>query len=153
MSTNKIWTLCIIQNDTHVLLGMKKRGFGAGWWNGFGGKVGEGESIVEAAGRETFEESGIKPKNLKQLGLLYFTFVGNPIIREGHIFSTSEFEGTPVETEEMKPEWFLKDQLLFDQMWPGDRHWWPLALQNKQFEGTFRYTEDNKLIDFELKEV
>lgn len=41
MFTNKLLTL--------VLLGMKKRGFGAGKWNGFGGKVQPGETIEEAA--------------------------------------------------------------------------------------------------------
>ena len=38
---------------------MKKRSFGAGKWNGFGGKVKEGEEIHEAAKRETKEEAGI----------------------------------------------------------------------------------------------
>jgi len=38
-----------------ILLGMKKRGFGAGWWNGFGGKVQQGETIEEAAKRSTKE--------------------------------------------------------------------------------------------------
>ncbi len=32
-----------------MLLGLKKRGFGAGKWNGFGGKVNPGEDIVDAA--------------------------------------------------------------------------------------------------------
>jgi 8-oxo-dGTP pyrophosphatase MutT (NUDIX family) len=45
----RILTLCIIHKDSKILLGMKKRGFGAGFWNGFGGKVKEGESIEEAA--------------------------------------------------------------------------------------------------------
>lgn len=39
----KLLTLCIVRKDSKVLLGMKKRGFGEGCWNGFGGKVTEGE--------------------------------------------------------------------------------------------------------------
>ena len=35
----KLLTLTIIYQHPKVLLGMKKRGFGAGRWNGFGGKV------------------------------------------------------------------------------------------------------------------
>ena len=35
-----------------VLLAMKKRGFGAGKWNGVGGKVKDGETIKQAAIRE-----------------------------------------------------------------------------------------------------
>ena len=41
----KIMTLCCIYNNGRILLGMKKRGFGAGRWNGFGGKVHDGETI------------------------------------------------------------------------------------------------------------
>ena len=35
-----------------LLLGMKLRDFGKGYWNGFGGKVDPGETIEEAAVRE-----------------------------------------------------------------------------------------------------
>jgi 8-oxo-dGTP pyrophosphatase MutT (NUDIX family) len=38
---------------TDVLLAMKKRGFGAGRWNGVGGKLGEGETIEQAVIRES----------------------------------------------------------------------------------------------------
>ena len=54
----KILTLCVIYQHPRVLLGMKKRGFGKGRWNGFGGKVKEGETIEEATKRETLEEAG-----------------------------------------------------------------------------------------------
>ncbi|CAN0505072.1 unnamed protein product, partial [Ectocarpus sp. 12 AP-2014] len=36
-------------DSKEILLGMKKRGFGEGKWNGFGGKVESGESVEEAA--------------------------------------------------------------------------------------------------------
>ena len=32
-----------------ILPGFKKRGFGNGWWNGFGGKVYQGETIEDGA--------------------------------------------------------------------------------------------------------
>ena len=44
---------------------MKKRGFGMGKWNGFGGKVELNETISSAANRELFEECGLKAHNLK----------------------------------------------------------------------------------------
>ena len=49
MTKNKLLTLVLVCNETQVLLGMKKRGFGEGRWNGFGGKVESGETITEAA--------------------------------------------------------------------------------------------------------
>lgn len=45
----KQFTLVIIEEGNHILLGFKKRGFGAGKWNGFGGKVEDNESVDAAA--------------------------------------------------------------------------------------------------------
>jgi 8-oxo-dGTP pyrophosphatase MutT (NUDIX family) len=45
-----------------VMMGMKKRGFGTGKWNGFGGKVEAGESNEGAAIRELEEESSVVAK-------------------------------------------------------------------------------------------
>ena len=43
----KVLTLVYIRDDEKILLGLKKRGFGTGKWNGFGGKVQAGETILE----------------------------------------------------------------------------------------------------------
>ena len=59
-------TLYIITRDERVLLGMKKRGFGEGRWNGFGGKLHEGETCEEAALRELEEESGLKATSMEK---------------------------------------------------------------------------------------
>lgn len=48
---NKLLTLVFVNRSQEILLGFKKRGFGAGRWNGFGGKVEKGETIEEAAQR------------------------------------------------------------------------------------------------------
>lgn len=45
------YTLVLLVQPPRVLLGLKKRGFGAGLWNGFGGKVQAGESVEAAARR------------------------------------------------------------------------------------------------------
>lgn len=44
--------LAVIRAGGRVLLGRKKRGFGEGYVNGFGGKVEPGEGIAAAAARE-----------------------------------------------------------------------------------------------------
>ena len=51
--------ICFLIKDHQVLLGMKKRGFGVGKWNGFGGKLKEGEDVKAALAREIKEEIGI----------------------------------------------------------------------------------------------
>ncbi|MCO5556826.1 hypothetical protein L7F22_010379 [Adiantum nelumboides] len=52
--TKKLLTLAIVNRGGQVLLGLKKRGFGEGYYNGFGGKVEVGETIEEAARREPY---------------------------------------------------------------------------------------------------
>jgi hypothetical protein len=39
--------LVLVEEGDRVLLGRKKRGFGEGYYNGFGGKVESGETITE----------------------------------------------------------------------------------------------------------
>lgn len=56
MFTSKLLTLVLVVQPGRVLLGMKKRGFGAGKWNGFGGKVQPGETIEQAAHRSELNQ-------------------------------------------------------------------------------------------------
>lgn len=147
-------TLVIIQDHPRILLGMKKRGFGAGRWNGFGGKVNKGESVEEAARRELLEEAGITVKKVDKRGILDFEFAANPgEILEVHIFHAGEFEGEPVESEEMRPEWFHFDEIPFAQMWPDDVHWFPLFLKGSKFKGRFLFGEGDIVLDHYLEEV
>jgi hypothetical protein len=41
----KITNLGLMRKGDKILLAKKKRGFGAGWWNGYGGKLQSGETI------------------------------------------------------------------------------------------------------------
>ncbi len=45
-------TLLFLRKNNHILLAMKKRGFGADRWNGVGGKLEPGETIEQALVRE-----------------------------------------------------------------------------------------------------
>jgi 8-oxo-dGTP diphosphatase / 2-hydroxy-dATP diphosphatase len=148
-------TLCIIHNGDKVLLGMKKRGFGAGRWNGFGGKVDPGETVEEAARREVKEEAGITVNDLTKLGVIDFEFQGKPGILEVNIFKSTGFPGETTESDEMKPQWFDVDKIPFNEMWPDDIHWFPLFLAGKKFTGRFLFGEDggNTIVEQELREV
>ncbi len=150
---NKILTLCLVHTDTHVLLGQKKRGFGKGNWNGFGGKLEKGESIEEGARREMLEESGVEISELEKMGLIHFEFEGNPEILEVHIFRAGEYSGEPVETEEMAPQWFRIDEIPYAEMWPDDIFWMPIFFAGKKFKGKFLFGEGNSILNKELEEV
>ncbi len=149
----KLLTLCIIHQHPMVLLGMKKRGFGAGRWNGFGGKVGATETIENAAKRELREEAGIETEYLEKVGIIDFEFKGNPEILQVHIFRSNNFSGEPRESEEMKPQWFPVDEIPFKEMWPDDIYWMPLFLNRKKFKGKFLFGESDSILEKELSEV
>jgi 8-oxo-dGTP diphosphatase/2-hydroxy-dATP diphosphatase len=84
---------------------MKKRGFGAGKWNGFGGKVHESESIETATKRELLEEAGLTAYTLEKIGVMNFWWKGREEnVLQVHYFASSDFSGEPVETEEMSPQ-------------------------------------------------
>lgn len=151
--SKKILTLCLVHQHPRVLLGMKKRGFGAGRWNGFGGKVQSGEDIEVAAKRELLEEAGISVSSIEAMGVIDFEFKGNPEILEVHIFRAGDFTGTIIETEEMKPQWFDVDSIPFAAMWPDDAHWFPLFLDNKKFRGKFLFGEGDAILEMRLHEV
>jgi len=129
---------------------MKKRGFGAGRWNGFGGKVARGERIPDAAIMELKEEAGIVAHSIKEKGILNFTFKDDPLAIEMHVFAVSGFDGEPEETEEMTPKWFHVSEIPFEDMWPDDKHWLPLFLQEKNFKGQFLFDGHDKIDKFSL---
>lgn len=45
----RLFAITLVKQNSRILLGLKKKGFGEGKWNGFGGKVETGESIETAA--------------------------------------------------------------------------------------------------------
>ena len=149
----KVLTLCIIHQEPKVLLGMKKIGFGKGRWNGFGGKVEQGESIEEAAKRELMEEVGITVKDIQRLGVLDFSWRDKLQDLEVHVFKANDFLGEPVESNEMIPQWFDRNEIPFDKMWQDDKHWLPLFLAGKKFRGKFIFDDLDNILNYSLDEI
>lgn len=144
-SDNKISEIC---------LAMKKRGFGAGRWNGVGGKPDEGETIEETTIREAQEEIGITAKKLNKVAELAFTFPHkedwNQMV---HIYFTDEWDGEPAESEEMSPEWFSISEIPFKDMWPDDIFWLPKVLEGDLIKGSFTFAEGDVILDQNLENV
>jgi len=146
-------TLCFIVKDGRILLIMKKRGFGKGYWNGPGGKVDNGELPINCAIRELEEEIGVTPLNLKNRGKLEF-FMGDDDNWLVHIFVSDNYNGTIIETEEAIPKWYQINQIPFDKMWDDDKYWLPLVLENKVIQGKFWYANDMKsLINYDIQVI
>lgn len=152
--SRKLLTLCFIVQPPRILLGLKKRGFGAGRWNGFGGKVAPGESIESAARREVLEECGLTVGALDPCGRIDFAFEAQPEeTLEVHVFRVDDFTGTPAESEEMKPQWFNVADIPYEAMWPDDRYWLPWLVDGKKFEGAFLFRGEDEILDWTLQPV
>jgi len=150
----KITTLCMVHKHPRVLLGMKKRGFGAGRWNGFGGKVNPGESLEENVIRELKEECGITAKDIQKKAVLNFFFKHEPEeYIEVNVFGIYDFEGEPTESEEMIPKWFGISEIPYDKMWPDDIHWHSLFFAGKKFKGNFFFKDYDTILRHELEIV
>jgi 8-oxo-dGTP diphosphatase len=141
-------TLLFLRKDDKILLAMKKRGFGAGLWNGVGGKVDPGETVEQAMVRECQEEINVTPKNFVKVAYHDFT---NDAATESwqqqvHVYLCDQWEGEPTETEEMAPKWFAITDIPYTEMWQDDQMWLPLVLQDKKVTGTFSFDEHNDIL-------
>ena len=148
----KVLTLAVVHTDTHVLLGMKKRGYGEGRWNGFGGKVEAGETVEQAARRELREEAGLDAQAVRKAGVLTFETAGDPVLLEVHVYAVTAFSGEPCETEEMRPRWFRHVDVPFGEMWADDKYWLPMLLRGREFDGRFYFLDNDHLLSYRLEE-
>jgi 8-oxo-dGTP pyrophosphatase MutT (NUDIX family) len=141
-------TLCFLRRDGQILLGMKKRDFGKGKWNGIGGKLEGGEEPKPAALRELREEIGVScaERDLEHVGLFEFRSDNQELEWDVNVFFVSQWQGEPTESDEMLPRWFNESELPFDEMWPDDRIWFPHLLAGKTIKGVFRLDPTGKEI-------
>jgi 8-oxo-dGTP diphosphatase len=141
----RVWaTLLFIVHGGRVLLIDKKKGLGAGKINAPGGRVEAGETPEEAAVRETREEVGVTPRDVRFCGELLFQAVDGYSERI-FVFMAGDCDGEARETDEAAPRWTPVDAIPYDDMWEGDRFWIPLALEGTPFEGRFLFDGDRML--------
>lgn len=144
-------TLLFLRRPGHILLAMKKRGLGVGKFNGVGGKAKPGEHILQTAIRECQEEIGVTPQGALRMGQLRFLMPDDPSFEYFcHVFVATRWQGEPIETEEMRPQWFTLDAIPFETMWPDDIIWLPAMLEGKLVSGTITASE-TALIDHDLQ--
>jgi len=146
-------TIVFLLRDDEICLGMKKRGFGVGLWNGTGGKVLEGETSEDAAKREAKEEFGIDLIELNDMGKIIFIYKDG-VELESSIYVSRKWNGEPAESEEMKPMWFKTNDLPYESMWSDDKLWLYKILGGKKIEASFYFNNDGKSIEnFDIKEI
>ncbi len=147
-------TLCFIRDADSILLGMKKRGFGRGKWNGLGGKCEPGESLEESVAREVLEKSGLKiqvtPND--KMGVIDFVYTNQMYgTHQVHIYSVTTYQGKLIESDEIFPQWFAIKDIPYKKMWEDDIYWLPLLLEGKHFVGEFNFDKHTVLADHTVK--
>jgi len=148
----EVTNVFLIKGD-EVCLGMKKRGFGQGLWNGTGGKIEVGETSENAAKREAREEFRVELNKVENVGESTFVFKDGLEIH-CHIFTCRDWKGEPAEGEEMAPKWFKIKELPFDLMWKTDTSWLPMVLEGKRVKGVYYFKDDADTVEsYDLKEI
>jgi 8-oxo-dGTP diphosphatase len=146
--TEKVTTLLFFVRNDEILLAMKKRGFGANRYNGVGGKLDPGETVEQTLIRESEEEIGVTP-------IHFWKVAEHDFIQEDsdspwrmyvHVYFCDQWQGEPIETEEMAPEWFNVKDIPYDKMWQDDEHWLPQVLSGRQVYGQFSFDKADTML-------
>jgi 8-oxo-dGTP diphosphatase len=82
----------------------------AGRWEFPGGKVEEGESVVEALIREFDEELGIMTQHWEKLTLVPWHY--DKVSVKLHVYQTYDYDGQPSGKEGQTVKWFQLEELL-----------------------------------------
>ncbi len=129
-----------------VLLGRRKKlGFGTGKVVGLGGHVEPDETPVQAAARETAEESGliVAVGDLREIANVTFRFPVKPAWdMQVAVFVGDRFSGDARETEEIAPRWYPIDDLPVQNMWDDNQYWLPQALAGQRIQAEFVFADD-----------
>lgn len=158
---SKEYTLIVITEPKRqrILLGLKRRGFGIGMFNSFGGKIDSDETPVDGAVRELQEETGIvvpvSEMEKRQVGILHFTFEDSPTEMIVHVFrldvslSATDKEAYRIDPdtirpcEEITPQWFESwYDIPLDNMFADDSLWLTTLLDRKEelaLDGYFHF--------------
>ena len=98
------------QNDIHK-----------GKWNGLGGKFEVGETPEECVIREVKEDRGVEITNPKLHGIILFPFFDKKQDWFVFVFSSTEFFGEIIESNEGNLKWINNNLLYSLNLWEGDK--------------------------------
>lgn len=136
--------------QTQVLLGEKGRGLGQGRVVGPGGKVSPGESHHDAAAREVFEEVGLSvaTDNLNHRATLTYPFPDRPEhSQRSFVFTATEWEGEPHNTDELTPQWYSLESIPWEKMWDDAKMWLPKVFAGEFVEATLTIGPGDQVVD------
>ncbi len=120
------------------------RGINEGCVNFPGGKKEAGETMEDCVIRETYEETGLKIKNPKQVGYIEFPTKDFYV----YVFKSTEFSGAVKEKkDEVDAFWVDEDEIPYEQMREADRNFLPEIMAGKYVKRRFIYDDAFHVID------
>lgn len=133
--------LAIVEDTSknQILMVENKRGMNKGFYNLPGGKIEDNETIEDGTVRESLEETGIKPINLKTKGKIEF----QPVDMLVYVYHTNQFEGSLIdENNETKAFWVDKENIPYHKMRESDSVWLKEIFEGKSINKRITYNED-----------
>ncbi|HNX46719.1 MAG: NUDIX domain-containing protein [Anaerolineaceae bacterium] len=131
-----------------LLHGAPNKRIWANRWNGIGGHVEAGESILRAARRELLEEANLTAARLKFVGQVMVDTGGNPGIAF-FVFKATDLSGELKASEEGALAWFELEEALELPLVEDLYTILPMVMgggeAEKPFWGLYTYDEDNQL--------
>lgn len=145
---------CIYLFHNHQVLMLyrnkKHNDVNAGKYIGIGGKREPGESMMECARREMYEETGLTAEKLDYRGVVYFRY---PHLEDERIFiyTSESYQGIMHDCVEGTIAWVDEDAILSLPLWEGDKVFLKkmLGKETEPFSMTLTYDAKDRLISVE----
>lgn len=128
-------TLCYIERDGAYLMlhrVKKEKDINKDKWIGVGGHFEEGESPEECLLREVAEETGLKLTDYRLRGVITFSTESYPV-EYMFLYTAEGFSGTMHACDEGDLEWVPKEQVYELPVWEGDKIFFRLLEERRDF--------------------
>lgn len=144
----KLTTLCYLRYEDDVLMlfrDKKENDVNHGKWIGIGGKFLPDESPDECALREIQEETGLVAETLIYRGVVTFCYDEAPA-EYMHVYSGTVKTRTVTACDEGTLRWVPEEEVPDLALWPGDRLFLPLALDEEAPAFSMKLVYQNDLL-------
>lgn len=129
----KTVTVYLFKGDEVLLLYRNKKDndLNKGKYIGVGGHIENNESPIEAAIRETKEETGLEVNSLDYRCLVEFHY--DDFVEEMHVYTSNDYQGELIDCDEGQLSWQKVHNLDEIPMWEGDKYFLKPILEGRDF--------------------
>lgn len=148
---SKLTMLCYIEKDEKYLMlhrVLKKNDINKDKWIGVGGHFEKGESPEDCLLREVKEETGLTLTSYRFRGLITFTFSSQGRETDTEymcLYTANGYEGELISCSEGNLEWVNKKDIFSLKLWEGDKIFFRLLQEERQFFSLKLVYQDDEL--------